>query len=309
MSALLNLANIPAPTLIEALDYETILAAKLAKLHSEIPDYQLLESDPAYKLLEIVAYDELILRQRVNDAARGLMLAFAVGSDLEQIGARYDVGRLDNETDERLRTRIQQGYHLLAAAGPSDAYKQHALGVSNAINDVSVVSLADGQVTVTVFASRDIDKADVSPEIIENGVAAFGVHDDNNKAFIIAENQSAVLAAVRVQLNDERVRPLTDEVQVRMPEIIPFDIDAVITVYRGPDPSVVERAANAALNTYLNSIKKLGFDATRAGIIAAITVDGVQNTVLNSPVSDVVITPLQIALAMNTSLVVGGIDD
>lgn len=36
-----------------------------------------IESDPLNKLLEVCVYREMILRQRVNDAAKGVMIAYA----------------------------------------------------------------------------------------------------------------------------------------------------------------------------------------------------------------------------------------
>lgn len=53
-----------------------------------------LESEPLVKLLEENAYRELIWRQRVNEAARAVMLACAAGNDLDVIGANYNTTRL-----------------------------------------------------------------------------------------------------------------------------------------------------------------------------------------------------------------------
>ena len=53
----------------------------------------LVESDPAYKLLELAAYFKALLVQRGNDAARAVMPAYAQGADLDQIAARYNVAR------------------------------------------------------------------------------------------------------------------------------------------------------------------------------------------------------------------------
>jgi phage-related baseplate assembly protein len=75
------------------------------------------------KLLQENAYREVIWRQRVNEAARAVMLAYAAGADLDQIGGNYNVERLvitpaddttlpptpavmESDTDYRLR--IQQ---------------------------------------------------------------------------------------------------------------------------------------------------------------------------------------------------------
>ncbi|CAM8517931.1 TPA: baseplate J-like protein [Enterobacter hormaechei subsp. steigerwaltii] len=90
------------PDIVEVLDYETILAERkttLVSLYSEeqqeaVARTLILESEPIVKLLEENAYRGVIWRQRVNEAARAVMLAYAAGSDLDQIGANYNVPRL-----------------------------------------------------------------------------------------------------------------------------------------------------------------------------------------------------------------------
>ncbi|MGV5943123.1 baseplate assembly protein, partial [Escherichia coli] len=53
-----------------------------------------LESEPVTKLLQENAYRELLLRQRINEAAQAVMVAYAMGGDLDQIAANYNVKRL-----------------------------------------------------------------------------------------------------------------------------------------------------------------------------------------------------------------------
>ena len=99
-----DLTQLPAPTVVEALDFETILASHRADLIARYPaaaDVIALESEPLAKLLEAHALRELIYRQRVNDAARAYLLAYATGSDLDHKGAFYGVPRLPGETDGR----------------------------------------------------------------------------------------------------------------------------------------------------------------------------------------------------------------
>ncbi len=43
----------------------------------------LVESDPAMKVLEVAAWRELLLRQRINEAVKGNLLKFATGEDLD----------------------------------------------------------------------------------------------------------------------------------------------------------------------------------------------------------------------------------
>ena len=82
--AAIDLSRLPAPTVVEAIDYEMVLAALKADLVARWPDYTAdLESDPAIKLLEVAAYREVLLRQRVNDAARAVLVRTALAAVLK----------------------------------------------------------------------------------------------------------------------------------------------------------------------------------------------------------------------------------
>lgn len=93
---MIDISKLPAPQIIEELDYEMILAAMRAKLVELLPDWTAaeLESDPANKVLEVAAYRELLIRQRINEAARACMLAFAGGTNLDQLAGNFGVRRL-----------------------------------------------------------------------------------------------------------------------------------------------------------------------------------------------------------------------
>ena len=107
-NTVIDLSKLPIPKVIEELDYEQLFQEYLQDFTSRDRDYDaLVESDPAIVLLETMAYRELLLRKRINEAATASLLAFATGSDLDQIVAEYGVERLVNEEDDRLRLRGQ----------------------------------------------------------------------------------------------------------------------------------------------------------------------------------------------------------
>lgn len=60
-----------------------------------------MESDPAIKLLQADSYDQQVLSQAFDDAARQLFIAFAGGANLDHLAALYAV--------ERLKVRFSAG--------------------------------------------------------------------------------------------------------------------------------------------------------------------------------------------------------
>src|SRR5829696_5002860 len=107
-----DLAALPRPEIIETQDYEAILAARKADAVARAPAYGIdfdvgnLETDPVVILLEESTFREVLLRARGNDIARARYLYYAHGSEVDHLGAFYDVTRMFGESDERYKVRI-----------------------------------------------------------------------------------------------------------------------------------------------------------------------------------------------------------
>ncbi|MDO5609482.1 MAG: baseplate J/gp47 family protein [Pseudomonadota bacterium] len=291
----IDLTRLPPLDIVEPLDFEIELAAAVADLRQRWPEYSaLLESDPAYKLLEVLAYFTLQLRARINEAARACTLANARGNDLTQLAANFNVARRvispGNpsafppeppvlEPDDELRRRAQLAFEAISTAGPEGAYVFHALGAHADVLDASATSPAPVDVVISVLSRRP------------DGVPS-----------------QAVLDAVASALNAEHVRPLTDRVTVQPAEIVEYTIDAAVVMYPGPDAEVALAEAHRQLDAYIERHRRIGRDVTRSGLYAAIHVPGVQNVVLTSPPADIVITPLQSARCISKTLSLSGVD-
>lgn len=274
----IDLSGLPAPTIIAQPDFEVRLAAKLAQLLVLDPTFTaLVESDPAMKLLEADSYDELVLAQAFNDAARGLLLAFATGAQLDHLAALFAVERLivtpaDPETgaaavlesDTALRQRVQLAPHSFSVAGPELAYVYHARSAHADVADATAVSPSPGEVVVTVLSTSG------------TGVPGAGV-----------------LAAVDTALQGP-VRPLTDHVTVAAAELVDFTIEAQLYIFAGPDEELILATAQASLTAYLAAARRLGRDIPRSALIAALHVGNVQRVVLVSPAADIAITAAQV---------------
>lgn len=293
-STAVDLSRLPAPDIVEALEYESILASIKAELVALDPSLDALgESDPATKLLQVVAYRELLLRQRVNEAARACMVAYAAGGDLDQLAAIFGVTRLVLEpaseqagtpavveSDEDLRRRVLLAPDSYSVAGPRSAYVFHALSADSDVLDASATSPAPGEVIVSVLSRS----GDGTPG-------------------------PAVLAAVEAAVNGETVRPLTDQVTVQAAELVPFDVTAQLTLYAGPDSQLILSTAQAAVDSFLAEARRLARDVPRSALTAALHVASVQRVELLAPAADIVVSDLQAPLPGTVTLTLVGTDE
>lgn len=130
--------------LIEQLSFEEILSQMKEELVRRDESFTALEeSDPAIKNLEVVAWRELLLRQRINEAAKGNVLKFATGKNLDNLAEFYRVERQDGEDDERFRKRIKA---KIVAGGSKEHYHYHALSADVRVKDALVESPVAGSV-------------------------------------------------------------------------------------------------------------------------------------------------------------------
>lgn len=289
-----NLSQLPPPIVVDQVDFETILAAMLADLRQRDPTFDaLVESDPAYKILEVAAYRETLIRQTANEKSIAVMLAFAAGSDLDHLGALVGVGRQvlnegnpdqsippTMEADEDFRRRIQLAPEGFSVAGPEGAYVFHALSADSRVLDASATSPSPGEVVVSIL-SREGD-----------GTAS-----------------GALVAAVGDKLAADDVRPLTDHVTVQSAVIVEYAVAATVYTYSGPDSAVVMAEANARLARYVEESHRLGRDVTLSGLYAALHVEGVQRVAITSPAADVVVERTEASYCTGVAVTYGGTDE
>lgn len=303
-STAVDLSKLPMPAVVEVISFEQLITeAKtifLQYMAAVAPDavealeaVLKLESEPMVKLIEVMAYRELILRQRINDAARAVTIAGAYGADLDNLVALLGVERLlitpadpvaqtpaVMETDEALRRRALLAPEAYSVAGPEGAYISHALGASGDVLDASCTSPDPGDVVVTVLSRL----GDGTPS-------------------------SSLIDAVEAVVGAETVRPLTDHVMVRPAQILTFEVTARITTFAGPDADVVMAEARGRLDAYLAGSFRLGRDITRSAIIAALAAEGVQDVELTSPAANVVCNRLQAARCTDIDVIHVGLGE
>lgn len=303
MSGTIDLSQLPPPVVVEPLDFETLFAQRKAAFIAMYPEDEQeeiartleLESEPITMLLEENCYRELLLRQRVNEAARAVMLAYSTDSDLDNLAVNFNVERLTiqeeddsvtppieavMESDPDLRTRTQQAFEGLSVAGPTAAYEFWGRSADGRVADISAVSTTPACVTISVL-SREGD-----------GTAS----DD-------------LLSVVAAALNDEEVRPVADRVTVQSAEIVPYQIDATLYIYPGPEAEPVRQASEQQLQAYIAAQNRLGRDISLSAIYAALHVEGVQRVELAQPVADIVLSDYQASHCTEYTITVGGYDE
>ena len=258
MTTLNDLASLPTPAVIETLSFETIFSELQTEFQSRYPNYSaLLASDPAMKLLEVAAYREVLLRNRINAAAKASLLAFATGSDLDHLAAFYGVTRLMDETDEGLRLRTRQRIIGFANAGGAAHYRYWVLSASPEVADVEVDSPEPGRVRISVLAKGE-------EQTVSN----------------------AVLDAVRAVVLRDDIRVLTDTVEVVPAELIPVTVTARIWLY--PDtPMAAFDAIEARFKEAFAAQSGLGWDLTPSWVIGELHRPGVHKVELHSPTTDI----------------------
>ncbi|MGL5815340.1 MAG: baseplate J/gp47 family protein [Aeromonas sp.] len=266
----ITLSQLPQPDVIELLDYEAILAERKAYLISLYPADQqatiaatlALESEPITKLLQENAYRELILRQRINDAAVANMLAWAKGSDLDNLVANWNVQRLIiqpgdptasppvpeiQEDDEALTLRALMAWDGLSVAGPTGAYEYFALSADGKVADAKGSSPAPAEALVTILSTEGDGTAD-----------------------------AALIAKVTQALSHEDKRPVADRLTVQSAGIIHYTITAMLHISsQGAEGDVILQAARDKLATFINPRRRIGIEVPRSAIDAALHVQGV----------------------------------
>lgn len=274
----IDFARLPPPKVIEEINFEELLQryrSDVVSKNDKLAAAVLLEQSPTNVILEAEAYGEMLVRARINAAARAVMLAFSTGSDLDNLAAFFGVERgivtpadpnasppveAVYEGDDSLRRRAQMAPEAYTTAGSEGAYIFHALSANLSLRDASATKMDRyGTVKVAIMNSG----ADPLPTRTQ-------------------------IDAVVERLNRKSIKPLTDVVVVTPVKVKSVDIVANVTLYPGPDSSLVMNDIQVALTKVRDRVSLIGRDLIRSAIIAALNQEGVQNVELVSPSSDII---------------------
>ncbi|WP_265023221.1 baseplate assembly protein [Wolbachia endosymbiont (group A) of Epistrophe grossularia] len=243
----------------EPLNFEEIFARMKEELISRDKSFTaLIESDPAMKVLEVAAWRELLLRQRINESVKSNLLKFAMGEDLDNLAEFYGAERQDGEEDERFRKRIKARIVGSSTGGSKEHYRFQALSADSRVKDALVESKVPGSVEISIL----------STELSTNGIAS-----------------EELLDIVRKRVTRDDIRVLTDTITVIGCNITEIDIHSRMSI-----SSVISKEEiKEQFIKKFEASRRLGWNVTRSWIIANLFVEGVENVELIEPREDVVV--------------------
>ncbi|RZN24770.1 baseplate J/gp47 family protein [Bradyrhizobium sp. Leo121] len=278
--SVIDLSQLGTMSVLETIDTEAIIASRMTRFkqvwaENDPPaaaqyDVGDLEFDPIKINQENSTYFELMLRDRVNQAARATTLAFATGTDLDAIASRYPDGvpRLTGEDDDRYRHRIWASPNPLSPHGVAESYEFWALSaLGGALRDATVVK--------------------IRPSLAEDPVVVVTcmLEGDNPVP------STAQLLQIRSYIIDEKRAGTTDVISIRAPIMRDIAYRIGLYLYPGPDAPTIVAAVKDSLNALVENLRWLGEDHTLMQINKAIALTGVHSAVIESPTEDVRVDP------------------
>lgn len=296
-----DLSILPPPQLIEEPTFEAIFDEMLEIFKKQEPEYTyFLASDPVVKLIQAIAYRELVWRATTNDRARASLLAFAVEGDLDHLGSFYGVTRQRVqeadatanppvpevwETDTRFRERIQLRLASWSSAGPAEHYRFFALTADPRVKDAAVYSPdfpnflnTGGRVNVAVLSTE------------EGGNASFDV-----------------IRKVRERVTADDVRVVSDILTVESAIIQHVNVEAKVYLSRNAPFSVFENLAKKFREKF-DRASGLGWDVTRNWLHSALRDTGVHDVEFGEPTESRRIAPNEFPFLDRLELTFAGFD-
>lgn len=307
---------LPAMRVLEQIDTEKILSNRMAQLvelwNSYDPpnaaqyDVGGTEFDPIKISQELNAYFELMVRDRVNQAARAITLVYAVGSDLDAIASRYPFGvprkstttvvngieTTVYESDEEYRTRVWLSPNVLSLNGPGmgtyESYVFWAMsapqpaGTSDIKHAAALTKRASGVVTIPLITTATFPDPTIQYTPDGRPIASItGIPDPTPS--------STQITTVYRYINEEGTarKGLTDVVNVVKPKVIHTTIDVDVYSFPGIDPLTLMQNIGTSIHDLLIAIRWLGADLTILSLQGALALSGVYRSVIRSPSTDI----------------------
>lgn len=275
------LAGLPDPTVVDEISFEAIVASMKTDLVARFPSIEpilALESSAAVKVMQVAGYREMLLRSRINFAARANLLAYATGSDLDHVGANASppLVRMYQESDERFRTRILDA---VSARNTGSLARYRYVSMSADIRVANAIAY----------------RVDRSPIVY---VAIVSTNSDGAA-------DAALIATVQAAFDLPENRMVNGAVVVRSAVTTVANIAASLTIVPGL-PTNLAATAEKALRDAWAAEGGLGRDLTRDWIKARLQIPGVYSVAVSQPVADIIKPPYEAASFGTVTLTIAG---
>jgi phage-related baseplate assembly protein len=275
------LAGLPDPTVIEEVSYDAILAGMKTDLIGRFPDIApilALKSSAAVKVMETCAYREMILRARINSAARANLISFAEKADLDHVGANASppVLRMFGEEDERYRTRILDSER---ARNLGSYYRYRLIAMSASLQVANAIAYRLGRSPIIYVAILSTDPGGVASQ--------------------------ALIDLVQAEFNKDELHLVNGDVVIRSAVTSVSNITAALTLTRNT-PATILSSAEKNLRDAWAIEGGLGRDLTRDWIKARLQVAGVYSVALSEPATDTIKPPYEAVSIGTVALSVAG---
>ena len=280
-----DLTALPPPDVIETLDYDAILTEILTWFRSMSPLYtNTVQGDPAYTVLQAMAYRDVMTRKRINDAARAVLVTHAIGADLDNLGVPFGLYRIRHaadpdatpptpafvESDERFRKRIITHLDTLSI-GSEGWYKKRVFD----IND----TLADNALKIKDVAVR---RGSIG------GVIRLWVQPTNTANFVLKTDPLIVAVQNYFSAKTDAARArrtLGDTVEVDSVAVKSYQLDATVVVTPGFTATKVVEETLKRAKAFVLEREIIGQEIPLSHIYAALIWEGVAELTLTAPVN------------------------
>lgn len=294
---------LPQPALLQSISEEQITQARMAQFKARWSQYDPpnaaqydvggLRFDPIYIQAKNATYFEMLLRDRVNQGVRGVMLAFASGTDVDALGSNYPYGgtRLPNESDAAYKLRLWNSPSIFSLNGPGqgtyESYVYWTLSApmpdgENAIRHAAVLTQR-GTGVVTIPIMQENSHVALSTDPFNGDLLAADTGDPR-------PDPAQILAVYKFLTDPTAARKgLTDVINVVGCKVVHTSINVDLTLFPGVDVVSTMTEARAALLAFIEGIRWLGGDLTMMGMEAALAQTGVYNVKFHSPLGDTIV--------------------
>lgn len=190
-------------------------------------------------------------------------------------------GGADLETDESLAERTFLAPSSYSVAGPDDAYVYWTKTCNSSIGSVMVTSPEPCEVEIYI--------------LMEDGTIP----------------EASVVNGLQAYLADGNIRPLTDQVTVKTPEVKKFSVDLTYYINRSDSASAstIQQQVTAAIAEYVTwQTTEIGKDINPSELIKRVIAAGAKRVEVVSPVFTTVATA-EVAQCSGQTANYGGLED